>query len=439
MSYPSRIEVRNAPREQSRIGIAYSTKDRTDLSIRTLEPLRAAGDFDLYWMDGSRTEEGAALPSSMAPTLPPLCEIHYGVTGGPDVAIVYSLTYMLQKGYEYVGLIENDVLLESGWLERLMGLFEQGTRDGLRVGAVSARTIRERTVVKHDDYAVMFNLGAGMILLSREAAIAVLDRFRTTNGEEVRGIVRARTGLDIMSTGFSQTGSSGDWFFDVALMLDGFCSLAPIPSMANNIDADLSKWGCSLVTDTTKLIDSPVSFEIFRRLHQANFESSPKQLAHYPGVGRLVFPHQLATAVPESVGAGWGIVWRQVFGPFAFESRVSGATVSVPLFGTPVAFLVEGGPQGGEVVLRVGASQQSFSLLREKTEIFLINCSVTASDGTPVELVAMTPKVVFCGIQLLEHSFTFPSARSFDFNVLRPLVDANHPSTVPIEHVPASL
>ncbi|MFP5226727.1 MAG: hypothetical protein ACLGXA_03800, partial [Acidobacteriota bacterium] len=232
---------------QESIAFAYSTKDRTDLSIRSLEPLRSTGGFDLYWMDGSSTEAGRAFPTKIGPEIPNLREIHYGVTGGPDVAIVYSLTCLLAKGYSWVGLIENDVLVEAGWLQRLLRLFEQGAQDGLRVGAVSARTIRERTLAPHGDYAVMFNLGAGMVLFTREAAQSVLNRYRTTTGEEIRGVFRSRAGIDIHGIGYAQTSTSADWYFDAGLLLDGYCSLAPIPSMANNIDADLSKWGCTLV------------------------------------------------------------------------------------------------------------------------------------------------------------------------------------------------
>lgn len=38
--------------------VIYNTKDRVDLAQRSFPALAAKGDFDLIWMDGSRTEGG---------------------------------------------------------------------------------------------------------------------------------------------------------------------------------------------------------------------------------------------------------------------------------------------------------------------------------------------------------------------------------------------
>lgn len=422
VSYPSNIELHNNGAPRQSVAFAYSTKDRTELSARTLAPLRAEEGFDLYWMDGSRTDEGRALPGMMGPELPALREVHYGITGGPDVAIVYSLTYLLAKDYAYVGLIENDVLLEPGWLQRLIRLFAQGAQDGLRVGAVSARTIRERTLIPREDYAVMFNLGAGMILLTREAARAVLERYRTTTGEEIRGIVRARTGIDLAGIGYAQTSSSADWFFDAGLLLDGYCSLAPIPSLANNIDADLSKWGATLVRRSSDVPVRPCAFELFRAMHRMAFEAVPKQTAYHPSLGRVVFPHQLVAAMPDCVSQGWVAVWRQTFGPFAIEAKSPGVTIELPAFGSPVAFIMEAGPESGEIAVRFGNEETRFSLMRDKSETLLIRCSGQSATAVPTQLSVLRPPVVCCGVQLLESWFSFSSAPSFDFEVLRPFV-----------------
>lgn len=422
MPYPSRVETWNSDRAQSRIAFAYSTKDRVELSVRTLAPLKSTHGFDLYWMDGSRTDAGQALPSQMCADLPALREVHYGVTGGPDVAIVYALTCLLQKGYEYVGLLENDVLLEPGWLERLIKLFQQGKQDGLRVGAASARTILERTLVSHGDYGVMFNLGAGMMMLTREAALAILRRYRTSSPDEIRGIVHARTGLDISKRAMAVTGPSADWFFDVGLMLDGFSSLAPIPSMASNIDADLAQWGCSLVTDSNTVPERPGAFDLLRQMQGINFEPAPSQMAYHPGLGRIVFPHQILTALPGFVGKGWKIVWRQGFGPFALESKGSEASMTLPAWGAPMAFIFEGHPQGGEVVLSVGNDRTSISLLREKPETILIHFPGPAADGATLQLTAQSAGVVWCGVQLGDPYFSFPSVDTFDFHVLQPFL-----------------
>ena len=66
------------------------------------------------------------------PTTGPTIERHGHVTGGPDVAILYCLSLMLERGYDYVGLIEND--LEPGWFDRIFQLF---ATPRLNVGSVS--------------------------------------------------------------------------------------------------------------------------------------------------------------------------------------------------------------------------------------------------------------------------------------------------------------
>jgi hypothetical protein len=420
MSFPARIDNHGALQPRARVALAYSTKDRVELSKQTSQPFREVANCDLYWMDGSTTEEGCALPAQLAPSIPALKEIHHGVTGGPDIAIVYSLTYLLQRGYDYIGLVENDVLLEAGWLERLMDLFTEGESDGLRVGAVSARTIRERALVRHGDYAVMFNLGAGMVLFSRQAARAVLDRYHTPTVQEIRETVRSRTGLDIARNGIVPAGTCADWFYDAGLLWDGFCSLAPVPALADNVDAP---FGCRLVRNYGDLPEDPAAFEVFRHNHQKSFESPPKQAGGRLSGKRIVFPHQVVAAVPNAADANWSLVWRQTVGPFAFVSRAPGATLRLPLFGSPAGLILEGGPQAGEIEIEVAAEKVPFSLRRERSELIAVEYSPSTSNGTPVCVKALTPGVVWCGLLLAEDYFLFPYERSFDFGVICPFVE----------------
>ena len=144
MNYPSSIKRHR--KKQSDTGFVYSTRDRTELSRRTFPAVTAEGDFDLYWIDGSETPEGQVLPDEMCSDTQQLCEIHRGVTGGPDAAIVYGLSYLLDAGYDYIGLLENDVLLAAGWYAVLKRLFSLGKRDGLRVGAATVRTYDKRSL-----------------------------------------------------------------------------------------------------------------------------------------------------------------------------------------------------------------------------------------------------------------------------------------------------
>lgn len=194
------------------------------------------------------------------------------------------------------------------------------------------------------------------------------------------------------------------------------------PSLANNIDADLAKWGCTLVRSPDQVPERPGVFERFRHMHRMPFERTPGQVTVHPGLGRLVFPHQLLSAVPDAASEGWAVTWRQTFGPFALEAKRHDATITVPAFGSPVAFIMEAGPQGGEVAIRLGQEENRFPLLRDKPELVSILCSGQNPGGQPVQLRVLQPPAVCSGIRLEEVSFTLSAAKSFDFDVLRPLV-----------------
>jgi len=204
-----------------------------------LPTLIAERGFDLFWIDGSTTPEGQSLPGEFAATIPQLREIHREVTGGPDVAIIHSLCHMRQLGYEYCGLIENDVRLQSGWFPKLLDLFRLGQEDGLRVGVATARTYQYRVLVTRPHYAVLYNCGAGMILFRKEAVSTVLRRYRTTTAHEVRRLVLFTVGVDPARTWGGPPAFQNmcaDWFFDVSLLLDGYCTLGLLPAMAEDLD-----------------------------------------------------------------------------------------------------------------------------------------------------------------------------------------------------------
>src|SRR3954469_20205612 len=90
---------------------ALTTRDRAHATGQAFPPLAFEPGFDLIWLDGSTTPEGRALPHRLAPDMQQLREIESDVAGGPDVAIFSALTRMLALGYDYCGLIENDIAL----------------------------------------------------------------------------------------------------------------------------------------------------------------------------------------------------------------------------------------------------------------------------------------------------------------------------------------
>src|SRR5258708_3869861 len=156
-----------------KLAIAYSSKDQVELTRQTLPRLQHR-DIKLLWCDGS-TGEGQYL-FDMRRNDAFISEYIYG---GADAAIAWKLTKLLETDCDYLGLLENDVLLDQDWLAPTMELFGKGKRDGLHVGAVSARSYVDRGFIQRDGYAVMHNLGAGMAIYTREAAGFILKTFRT--------------------------------------------------------------------------------------------------------------------------------------------------------------------------------------------------------------------------------------------------------------------
>ena len=59
-----REEIKALAPPKHTIAFAYSSKDRVALSRQTIAPLLAGEGYDIYWIDGSKTDEGKALPFS---------------------------------------------------------------------------------------------------------------------------------------------------------------------------------------------------------------------------------------------------------------------------------------------------------------------------------------------------------------------------------------
>lgn len=353
MTYPDHIERFGAP--SSSVGLIYSTKDRCDLTEQTWPRVAgqvggSPGDYDLYWLDGSTSEEGRALPLAAGRQADNLVEAHLGVTGGPDVAIVYGLTHLLQRGYDHIGLIENDVLLEPGWFETVMGLFDAGRADELDVGAATVRTFDRRILWQRRSYAVLFGSGAGMIVFTAEAARRILRHYRTTTVDEIRRTFQLVAERDIaltweMADDLVRTSdsfrNSADWYWDAALAKTGQWILGSVPSLGANIDADLKAMlGIEPIGSVTETHDGNLDFGSWlARVTKpgygsetvigldATYQLEPRH-RHW-----VVYPHQLAATVPEAFDDGWSLEARQTSGPFTFRARRAGATLRLPVNG----------------------------------------------------------------------------------------------------------
>jgi len=424
-----------------------STKERVDSTKTMLPAFVQEGDFDLLWVDGSRSPEGRNLPTDMAPELPRLREIHWDVTGGPDAAIVYALSRMVELGYDYCGLIENDIGLQPGWFDRLMDLFRLGARDGLRVGAVSARTFVKRILFLRREYAVLFNCGAAFILLTRDAARCLLNRYRTTVFDEVRNLFLFTSHRDILPMADFRdhyaeplkVQTSADWFYDAALLLDGYCSLGLVPSMGADLDPRIPHIHGPFVKEPPAEItpEEEAAYEAFLATHQRDALPEQRPLISYTGTHLrrdntwIVFPHQCLALKSAETSGNWRIRWDQGFGPFVFETAEPGARMTITVFGN-CSILVLTDNRSGLIEVNQDGKTHLVDLFSANTSIVCVGIgdppTAVKKDFHRVEItfrgasnpVAGQPRLSWYGLYCQEIQPWFSPETSFDVETLRP-------------------
>lgn len=338
-----------------KLALGYSTKDQVELTKQTIEPLLQPDKFDLYWCDGSNTDEGRVLPRRYSNV-----DVSYNVRGGADAAIAWKLSQLLaaSQNYTHIGLIENDVLLDSDWLAPTLALFEKGKRDGLDVGMVSARSYVDRILIQRDGYAVMHNIGAGMVILTREAAEIILRYFRTHWWPDNVRLFAQLSGIDLRTyacfRGQEQFVTT-DWGFEAQLARHGLATLALTPAKCDMIGQvpSLREQGLELVRLDLPGTDGQ-AFDRYRTnldlIRQGKLKlDGPNKIQRQVG-GMLFFPHQMGH-VPEARYEGdWRLKWSQGWGPFAYRAGQGGASLTARISGS-CSFLLSGGVEGATVSL----------------------------------------------------------------------------------------
>lgn len=286
------------PQPTDKIGFAISTKDRVDFTLQFLPTVDSEKGFDIVWVDGSKTEKGRALPKNYKFKNVKLAEYHLDVFGGPDAAIKYGLRRLLDLGYDYCGLMENDILLDHGWFTKLIKIFELARADGIAVGAASIRNYASRVLEYRNDYSINWNIGAGMILFPRCAAQLILDEYNNypAVGKTVSRFFGSMFGLDIRSSSELKHRKidnllSLDYSYDMILYEHGLCSVCSIPSFAKDLGVDLEKF---------KLISVSADKSGFGII--------------YPKISKASL---FLVALQE---AAWLLLWR-LYGPFRKVSR----------------------------------------------------------------------------------------------------------------------
>ena len=239
------------PKRGDRIGFSFSTKDRYLFTLQSLQNLDTEGGYDLIWNDGSNETGVPALARNYKFQNAKLVEVNYGVTGGAERAVCFGLSRLLELGYDYVGLIENDIVFRPGWFRALMKLFSLGAADGIVCGSATARSFESHVLEYRSGYGVQCDTGAGMVLFSRAAAEIIMDLYSNPSSLQMtthswQKFYADLFGLDLRT--FSPFWAfppdrafpcTLDWGYAPSLYLNGYASLSTIPSYATDLEFDV--------------------------------------------------------------------------------------------------------------------------------------------------------------------------------------------------------
>jgi glycosyltransferase involved in cell wall biosynthesis len=244
--------ARRAPTLEDRIGFFLSSRDRYGYTLRTIQSLDNEGGFDLIWNDGSVEGGVPALARNYKFQKARLVEVNRGVTGGPDAAIEFGLKRLLELGYDYIGMIENDILFQPGWFSRLLELFRLGTQEGFAVGSATVRSYESHTLEYRDGYCLCLNTGAGMALLSRGAAEILVELYARPNALRMSTADFQEFYADVFKIQLrypmwndhprdAEIFCGLDWGYTPALYWNGYASLNSMPTYATDLEFDVEQ------------------------------------------------------------------------------------------------------------------------------------------------------------------------------------------------------
>lgn len=415
-----------------KIAIGFSTKNQLELTKQTwprlLESLekRAPGSYvDIFWCDAS--DDPPALNYFMEQSSR-CAYAKTNICGGADAAIAWKLYHMLNsthvggRRYDYIGLLENDVFLDEDWFDPTMALFEKGEEDGLSVGAVSSRSYVDRVLIQRDGYAVMHNIGAGVIIFSREAAERVLRSFRTHWWPDNVRLFASISGIDLRTYACfrgSDQFVTTDWGWEAQLARHGLAALALTPAKCTMVGQNppLEQQGLELTSGTpTVWASSDSAFERYRdnlaALRSGLHHIERPSIIHRDGASMLFFPHQLGYLAggPQWQGA-LELKWSQGFGPFAYRAGEGGASLSLRISGS-CAFLMTGGDAGATVEIEDTRSGFRASPSLPADQGSVVSISVPGSPVPRTLTCRMDAGAVFYGLhcdepQVLDTQFRF--------------------------------
>lgn len=409
-----------------KLALAFSSKDQVALTEQTLPKLFGTSAY-IYWCDGSVTPEGVEF-----------FERHNGIikhktriTGGADAALAWKLSTLLAapEQYTHIGLVENDVLLDPDWLEPTLAMFEKGKQDGLEVGAVSPRSYIDRVLIQRAGYSVMHNIGAGIIIFTREAAEIALASFRTHYWQDNVKLFAQLSGIDLRTYAAfrgNEQQVTTDWGWEAQIARHGLAALALTPAKCRMIGQNppLAEQGLELAAKPVchfwKRNDREVLFnsdafetwrDILQKIRSGIYKIDEPGIIQRFGSGMLFYPHQLGYLAggPQWQG-NLELQWCQGHGPFAYRAGAGGASLSLRVSGT-FSFLVGGGVSGAQASIRDTRSGFNFDPALPAMEGFA-ELNVPGSPIPRTVTLELSQGAVFYGVQtvdsqMLDTSFRF--------------------------------
>lgn len=417
-----------------KLAVAFLSKDRTELSKQSFKPLMGS-DWTTFWIDGSITKEGEQLPyhPDFSRSGFPHAHVRSNVRGGAGAAIVYALTEMLhsREMFTHVMLLENDVLLYDGWFDDLDRTCARARADGLEVGAASVRTYVDRVLFQRDGYGVMHNIGAGCIMLTREAARIVLDTFRSGWTTDNRRIFCQLCGVDIgkfWAFRFNEHALVADWHFDAVLAAHGYASVACTPSHVEMIGQDppLEQQGLTIADGPVEARIDDANFEVYRanlhRVCQGHLQLGVEtQFQYETNSGNWKYTARHMPLLGGIYSGDWRLRELRGNGEFGWVSGEGDPSLIVPVFGS-AAFTISGGKDGGKIeVVDEGSGFKTSPYLPPEGDQGTV-MQLTVPGGMAyrnIRLTALTPGVCFYGMVSREKQPTLLNLH-FDHTVLPP-------------------
>ena len=274
------------------LGVAYLSRDRLHYTQATL-PRLDVPELDLLWLDDSVEKASEDWAKSFRPSHVNSFMRRRGAAAGPAEAIKEGLDHIArQSTAEWLGYVENDILLSPGWWDGCLRAIEAAEADGFRAGAISPLSPASRALLIQSRYAVQWIAGQ-CILFRREYLDTIRRRWDGyVTLRAVRGWTR-RLGVELDGRPYYRWTKSraglggvlpGDWCVVPVLADQQAVCVASVPGAAEDLDRPHTDFDDHNATEADIAGPSSPS-QLQRRLHDVR----PPRIHYLRGIRWLYY------------------------------------------------------------------------------------------------------------------------------------------------------